>query len=388
MLRRGTSIQLARILGIRIGVDVSWFVVLFIFIFLLSGQFRDVLNSSDGVAYLTAVSSALLFFVSLILHELGHAVAARREGIGIESIDLWFFGGIARMSRDTDSPGAEFRVAIAGPLVTVAVVAVCLAIGVATVGWPEFWDAVVLTQGANVTPALLLLSWLALINAVLFVFNMIPAFPLDGGRVARAVAWRVTGDRNRGTRFAATLGQGFAYILIGWGIFRLITGDLAGLYTAVLGWFLLQAARGAVVQTAFSERIEGVTVADIMDREPVTIPAELPLLRAEDEYFMRYRWPWFGVVDGYGRYLGVVHQDRVAGAVGAGHGHLTVSSVLDQDLGETRVSEDEPLEALLGSEPLSRLGAVFAVDRDGVLRGVVTLEQLRRALHQTTVVPQ
>ncbi|MGZ8649547.1 MAG: site-2 protease family protein [Solirubrobacteraceae bacterium] len=388
MLRRGTSIQLARILGIRIGVDVSWFVVLFIFIFLLSGQFRDVLNSSDGVAYLTAVSSALLFFFSLILHELGHAVAARREGIGIESIDLWFFGGIARMSRDTDSPGAEFRVAIAGPLVTVAVVAVCLAIGVATVGWPEFWDAVVLTQGANVTPALLLLSWLALINAVLFVFNMIPAFPLDGGRVARAVAWRVTGDRNRGTRFAATLGQGFAYILIGWGIFRLITGDLAGLYTAVLGWFLLQAARGAVVQTAFSERIEGVTVADIMDREPVTIPAELPLLRAEDEYFMRYRWPWFGVVDGYGRYLGVVHQDRVAGAVGAGHGHLTVSSVLDQDLGETRVSEDEPLEALLGSEPLSRLGAVFAVDRDGVLRGVVTLEQLRRALQQTTVVPQ
>jgi Zn-dependent protease len=388
MLRRGTSIQLARILGIRIGVDVSWFVVLFIFIFLLSGQFRDVLNSSDGVAYLTAVSSALLFFVSLILHELGHAVAARREGIGIESIDLWFFGGIARMSRDTDSPGAEFRVAIAGPLVTVAVVAVCLVIGVATVGWPEFWDAVVLTQGANVTPALLLLSWLALINAVLFVFNMIPAFPLDGGRVARAVAWRVTGDRNRGTRFAATLGQGFAYILIGWGIFRLITGDLAGLYTAVLGWFLLQAARGAVVQTAFSERIEGVTVADIMDREPVTIPAELPLLRAEDEYFMRYRWPWFGVVDGYGRYLGVVHQDRVAGAVGAGHGHLTVSSVLDQDLGETRVGEDEPLEALLGSEPLSRLGAVFAVDRDGVLRGVVTLEQLRRALQQTTVVPQ
>jgi Zn-dependent protease len=388
MLRRGTSIQLARILGIRIGVDVSWFVVLFIFIFLLSGQFRDVLNSSDGVAYLTAVSSALLFFVSLIFHELGHAVAARREGIGIESIDLWFFGGIARMSRDTDSPGAEFRVAIAGPLVTVAVVAVCLAIGVATVGWPEFWDAVVLTQGANVTPALLLLSWLALINAVLFVFNMIPAFPLDGGRVARAVAWRVTGDRNRGTRFAATLGQGFAYILIGWGIFRLITGDLAGLYTAVLGWFLLQAARGAVVQTAFSERIEGVTVADIMDREPVTIPAELPLLRAEDEYFMRYRWPWFGVVDGYGRYLGVVQQDRVAGAVGAGHGHLTVSSVLDQDLGETRVGEDEPLEALLGSEPLSRLGAVFAVDRDGVLRGVVTLEQLRRALQQTTVVPQ
>src|SRR5205814_4868128 len=123
----GGSIQLARVFGIRIGVDVSWFFVLFFFIFFLSGSFRDTLKSSDGVAYVTAVASALLFFVSLVLHELGHALVARRQGIAIAGIDLWFFGGVAKMSRDTDSPGAEFKVAIAGPAVTLIVVAVCVA---------------------------------------------------------------------------------------------------------------------------------------------------------------------------------------------------------------------------------------------------------------------
>jgi len=388
MLRGGTSIQLARILGIRVGVDLSWFVVLFIFIFLLSGSFRDVLDSSDTVAYATAVASALLFFASLILHELGHALAARREGIETKSIDLWFFGGLARLSKDTDSPGSEFRVAAAGPAVTLLVVVVCIAIGTLAAGWTMFLDVATLRNSVDVTPALLLLSWLATINVLVFAFNLLPAFPLDGGRIARAIAWQITGDRNRATRFAATVGQGFAYLLIGFGIYRVLVGDLSGLYYAVLGWFLGQAARGAVTQTAFSERIEGVTVADIMDTEPVTIPASLSVARAEEEYFLRYGWPWFGVVDESGRYLGVVRQERIAGAAAAGDGHLTVAAALELDLGDTQVGQDAPLETVLGSEPLRHFGALFAVDGDGVLRGVVTLEQVRRALQRATVVPQ
>src|SRR5205085_2727112 len=134
----GGSIQLARVLGIRIGVDVSWFFVLFFFIFILSGDFRSTLNSSDGVAYMTAVASALLFFVSLILHELGHALVARRQGIAIAGIDLWFFGGVAKMSRDTDSPGAEFKVAVAGPLVTLGIVGICAGAGVLLGGAHDF----------------------------------------------------------------------------------------------------------------------------------------------------------------------------------------------------------------------------------------------------------
>src|SRR5919201_762327 len=244
----GASIQLARIFGIRIGASPSWFFVLFIMIYGLSGYFDDVLvDESNGTAYLVAVVAALLFFVSLVLHELGHATVARRNGIGIAGIDLWFFGGIAKMTRDTRSPGEEFRVAAAGP-------------------------------------ALALLVWLALINAFLFVFNMVPAFPLDGGRITRAIAWKVTGDRNRGTRFSARLGQIFSYLLVGFGLFLLFTSDAVnGLWFIVLGWFLGQAARGAVVTSRFSERLGGLTVGEFMDRQPVWLPGDTTVLAAQDE---------------------------------------------------------------------------------------------------------
>jgi Zn-dependent protease len=387
MFGGGGSIQLARVFGIRVGVTTSWFLVLFFFIFVLSGSFRDTLDSSDTTAYATAVASVLLFFASLLAHELGHALVARRLGIGIVGIDLWFFGGVAKMARDPDTPGREFAVAIAGPLVSLTVVGLCTALGVLTAGGQDFLDAALLRQGVDVSPGLLLLSWLGSINAAVFVFNLVPAFPLDGGRIARAIAWKATGDRLKATRFAAALGQGFAYILIGLGLYTALFTDaaLSGLWFVVLGWFVLQAARSVVAQTVFSERLEGVTVADIMDSEPVTIPGAITASRALDEYFLRYRWPWFGVVDESGRFLGIVHQDRVQGAERLGDGETPVREMMDADDGDWQVGADASLETLLGSEPLRRIGALFAVDRDGRLRGVVTLDQVRRALQSATV---
>jgi Zn-dependent protease len=387
MFGGGGSIQLARVFGIRVGVTTSWFVVLFVFIFLLSGSFRDTLDSSDTTAYATAVASVLLFFVSLLAHELGHALVARRLGVEILGIDLWFFGGIAKMDRDPDTPGAEFKIAVAGPLVSLGVVALCAGLGTLLVGWNEFLDAALLRTGVDVTPGLLLLSWLGSINAAVFVFNLLPAFPLDGGRIARAIVWRVTGDRLRSTRIAANLGQGLAYILIGFGLYLALLSSAAfsGLWLAVLGWFLLQAARGAVAQTVFSERIEGVTVADIMDSEPVSIPASIPVTQALDEYFLRYRWPWFPAVDEAGRFVGIVHEERIKGAERLGDGEKPVREIMDADDGEWRVGSDATLETLLGSEPLRKVGALFAVDRDGRLRGVVTIDQVRRALQSAAV---
>jgi Zn-dependent protease len=384
-----SSIQLAKIFGIRIGVTSSWFVVLFVFIFLLSGNFRDVLNSSDTVAYATAVASALLFFLSILLHEFGHALMARRLGIEVQGIDLWFFGGIAKISRDPDSPGEEFKVAIAGPIVTLAIVGLCTGIGVLADGWDGFWNAVVLRTGRQVSPGLLLLGWLGTINAALFVFNLVPAFPLDGGRLARAAIWKWKGDRLVATRGAATLGQGFAYILIGLGIAEtLVVQTLSGLYLVLLGWFLLQAARGAVVQTAFAERLGGVTVADLMDEDPLAIPASYSVTRAQEEYFLRYRWPWFPVVDAEGRPLGVVQAERVDGAERAGDGELTVGELLDVEAAPPQVRADATLDTLLGSEPLRRLGTLLAVDEHGVLRGLVTIDQVRKALANAATGPQ
>jgi Zn-dependent protease len=382
MTAAGGSIQLVRIFGIRIGVTTSWFVVLFFFIFILSGSFRQVLGGSDSVAYLIAVGSALLFFCSLVAHELGHALVARRRGINTLGIDLWFFGGIAKLDRDADSAGTEFKVAIAGPLVTAAIVGICVLVGVATAGWPRFWDAVVLRDGIDVSPGLLLLSWLAAINAAVLAFNLIPAYPLDGGRIARAIAWRVTGDQFRATRAAASLGQVLSWILVGVGIFEvLVLGNVVGgLWLVILAWMLGQAARGEVVRSAFAERIGGVTVADIMDAEPVAIPAALPITKALDEYFLRYQYPWFPVTDDGGRLIGLAERERVQGAERLGEGDHPIREVMEGDVGDWRVAADESLESLLGSESLRRIGALLAVDRDGRLRGVVTLDQVRRAL--------
>jgi Zn-dependent protease len=381
----GGSIQLARVFGIRIGVDPSWFLVLFLIIFLLSGTFQQALGgpetASETEAYLTAVGSALLFFLSLVLHELGHALVARRQGIGIVGIDLFFFGGIAKMTRDTDSPGTEFKVSAAGPLVTLLVVLACAALGTLLVGGEEFERVVALQAGATSSAAVLALGWLTLINALVLLFNLIPAFPLDGGRIARAVAWKLTGSRGRATRVAGRLGQAFAFVMIALGAYLLFEGLVAaGIWMIVLGFFLGSAARNAVVQTAFSERLAERRVADIMDPEPVSIPDDVPVERALEDWFLRYGWDFFPVVDGWGRFLGVVRRPRLEQAVSTGRGEAGIAELVGDDPAQWRVSDDASLEALLGSESLRRLGALMAVDGDGILRGVVTFEQTRRAL--------
>src|SRR6201994_3704855 len=219
MLRRSTSVKLFDAFGIRIGVDGSWFVVLFLMIFVLSGPFRDTLHSSDGVAYMTTVVSVLLLFGSLIAHELGHALVARREGIEVKKIDLYLFGGLTQMSRDAASPGEDFKVAIAGPLATFAVILLCLAIDLPIVGVSRLGHAIVLDSSIQITPVLLSLSWLLLMNVLLLAFNLLPPFPLDGGRVPRSIIWRVTGDKRRGTFIAARLGQGLALVMAGLGLY-------------------------------------------------------------------------------------------------------------------------------------------------------------------------
>jgi Zn-dependent protease len=382
----GSSFALGRIFGIRIGVNASWFLILFLFIFWLSQSFTDILDD-ETLGYVAALAAAVLFFGSIVLHELGHALAARRSGIEVSGIDLFFFGGVMKMNRDTDTPGKEFFVAVAGPLVTLGIVIVGALLGIALAGADAFWESAQLSGAAPAEIAQLLVSFLVTMNAILLVFNLIPAFPLDGGRIARAAAWKITGDRNRATRFAAAVGQGFAVLLIGFGVFAAIAGGvdlfglefgtIDGLWLAVLGYLLGQSARAAVLQTAVTSRLEGITVADIMDQEPVTVPAAMSAVRANDEYFLRYQgWGWFAVVEIDGRFAGVVHREAVEAA--AAEGRDVPVRELAAESGEVR--DDAPLEALLGSEALRRLGALMAVDADGRLRGVVTLEQVSRAL--------
>jgi Zn-dependent protease len=384
MFGTGRSFQLARILGIRIGVNASWFIVLFLFIYTFQGQFRDELGASDTTAFAVAVVAAVLFFGSILLHELGHAIAARREGIEVSGIELFLFGGVMKMSRDTDSPGAEFRVAAAGPLVTLLIAIAGALVVLAIAGPHRLFEGARLSGNQTEDIPVVLLSVLASFNVLLLVFNLVPAFPLDGGRIARSVAWKVTGDRSRATRFAARLGQGFAILLVGYGLYEVVGGDAWGLWWVMLGWLLGSAARTAILQSDFSDRLEGITVADLMDAEPVTIPAATPAERAYEDFFLRYQgWEWFAVVDGDGRYAGLAHREPLRQVYEAGD-HRPVGELVVPPGEDGQVRADAPLEALLASEPLRRFGALMAVDGEGRVRGVVTLEQVSRALQART----
>ena len=384
MFGGGGSIQLARAFGIRIGVEPSWFLVLFLIIWSLSGEYGDMFPGEGGKSFALAVVSALLFFGSVLLHELGHAVVAIRSGIGIQGIDLWMFGGVAKMERDTRTAGEEFRVAVAGPVVTLILTVICVGAVMASTGTDDAWDAL-LFDATGASGAVAVLAWLGFVNALLLVFNLIPGFPLDGGRIARAIAWWRTGDRGKATRFAARLGRGFSFLMIALGVLLLLQGAVvSGVWLAFIGWFLGQAARQAEAQTAITDRIEGLRVSDVMDDEPVAIPGEVPLDRAVDEFFLRYGYPWFPVVDASGRLVGLVTREAAESVPEAARAGRAVASVMaadsDAERSGLRVGLEEPLEALLGLDGLARLGAIMAVDPEGRLRGIVTVDQVRRAL--------
>jgi Zn-dependent protease len=377
----GGSIQLARVFGIRIGVDFSWFLVLFLIIWTLSDYYKDVAPGSN--AFALAVVSALLFFLSILLHELGHAWVAIRNGIPIRGIDLWMFGGVAKLGKESDSPGVEFRVAVAGPVVTVLIAALCFGLGVMVSGTSEAFDSSQFSDDVSGATSAVL-GYLTTINLFLLAFNLIPAFPLDGGRIARSIAWKITGDRNRATRFAAWLGRVGGYVMVGVGAYAwLATGDAVfGIWLAFIGFFLASAARSAEAQAVFAGRIEHIRVADVMDAEPVAIHEDAPVSYAEHTFFLRYGWPWFPVVDSAGRLVGVVSKEALESVPAEERDTRTVATVMARDDGSSglRVRLEEPLENLLSQEGLTRLGAIMAVDGEGVLRGIVTVDAVRRAL--------
>jgi hypothetical protein len=230
-----------------------------------------------------------------------------------------------------------------------------------------------------------MVGWLASINALVLVFNMLPAFPMDGGKVVRAIAWWRTGDRTAATRLAAGLGRVFAYVFIGGGLLLIAAGQyFAGVWLALIGMMINGSAKAATAQTAISGQIEGIVVSDVMDREPVAIPGELSVERALDEYFLRYRWPWFPVVDAAHRFQGLLDRDRADEVPEVSRSTALVSELLEAEGGAFQVRDDAPLDSLLGNQNLRRFGALMAVDSEGRLSGVITSEQVGRALRDAT----
>jgi Zn-dependent protease/CBS domain-containing protein len=265
------GLEVGRIAGIRIAIHWSWLVVFVLITWTLADSvFPDSNPGLSDSAYLAmALFAAVLFFTSLLLHELGHALQARREGVEIDGITLWLFGGVARFRGMFQSAGAEFRIAIAGPIVSL-VIGVLFVLFAWALPLPREVDAVA--------------SWLGFINLILLAFNMLPALPLDGGRVLRSALWARSGNLAAATRTAGVVARGFAYLLIAAGLAELVfLRSFGGIWLAFLGWFLLQASAGEVRALAARQALGGLRVNDVMVRNPATVREDMTLGRFMDD---------------------------------------------------------------------------------------------------------
>jgi Zn-dependent protease/predicted transcriptional regulator len=275
------QINLGRVFGIRIGLHYSWIIIAILIVLSLSQQFAVVHRDwSPGVVWGTAILTALLFFVCIVLHELGHSVVAQSRGIRVPTIVLFALGGVSQMERESPDAKTEFWMALAGPLVSFVLGFVCLGLAHLT-GWHG--------GSSPATPPLAaMLGWLGVINFALGAFNLVPAYPLDGGRVFRAAAWWGTHSIERATRIASTVGQAFAFLFILAGLWQFFHGQgFGGLWIAFIGWFLLDAARSSRVQMEIMHALSGVKVRDVMERNCAIVDATTNLQTLVDEHLLR-----------------------------------------------------------------------------------------------------
>jgi Zn-dependent protease len=360
------SIRIGRLAGIPIGLQPLWLVIVGLITWSLGAVYYpdEAPGIAPAAAYGLGLLSALLLFASILLHELGHSLVARRHGVEIEEIDLWLLGGVARMRGYPKTATDELRFALAGPAVTLAI-AVAFAIVAAALpaSTPDALRAVV--------------DYQVFVNAAILVFNLLPAFPLDGGRVARALIWRWRGDLNRATAAAATIGRGFGYGMIALGVVLAAAGALGGVWLAVVGIFVIVAAKaeegGLRVRTAFAGREAG----RFMSFPAVAMPVGISVEEAVEGYFVRHRYTAFPVLDGC-RPVGLIDVEHVERVPPGRRAAKTVGEVatIDPDL---VVSEHQDVAELLERPAFQRVGrAVVRTERGGV--GLISITDVNLAL--------
>ncbi len=360
------TITLGRVAGVRIGINWSWLIVFALIVWTLASGVFPAQNPthSNGTYIAMAVVAAVVFFGSLLLHELGHAIQARKEGVEIEGITLWLFGGVAQFKGMFPSAGAEFRIAIAGPLVSLGLGILFVVVAVFA-GLPSAADGVV--------------AWLGYINLTLLAFNMLPALPLDGGRVLRSALWYFKGDLPWATQVAAEIGRNFGYLLIGGGLFLLIfQGSFSGGWVAFIGWFLLQAATGEARHVATEQALHGLRVSDLMVRDPVTVPGELSLGQFMDDVAWSHRFTTYPVLED-GDPVGLLAFGSVAAVSRDEWDSRRVHEcMVPRDEVPQFVAEETAIDAL-AELSASKVHRGLVLD-DGRLVGILSITDLARAL--------
>lgn len=372
------QIKLGRIFGVEIGLHYSWFIIALLITLSLAGHFLT--NNpgwSDGLRWGVAIVTAILFFLSIVIHELSHAMVAKLRGLPVKSITLFALGGVAQIEKEAADAKTEFWMGIIGPITSFVIGVICLAITIA-LGWtpPEFPQR----------PLPAMLMWLGYINIALAIFNMIPGFPLDGGRVLRGIVWWVTGDAKRATTIAARVGQVIAFAMIIYGVMQFFQGaGFNGLWLVFIGWFLLSASRESYAQMVITEGLRGLRVADVMSRDFPVVDANSNLQTFAEENLTR-TGRRFWVVTLNGEPEGIITPDEVSGVPRNRWPYTTVADVM-RPLDATRtVNPNTPVtEALevMARQDLNQLPVVNERGLAGLISRahILQLIQTRAELH-------
>jgi Zn-dependent protease/predicted transcriptional regulator len=364
-----STLRLGRVAGIDIGAHWSLLPGFALIVWSLAAGIFPTTNPgrSDATYLAMAFAAAVLFFASIVLHELGHAVQARRDGVAIGGITLWVFGGVAHLRSDPPSARAELRMAAAGPAVSLALGAICLVVAI-LLPLPAVVDAVAF--------------WLGQMNVYLAVFNLLPGFPLDGGRILRAALWARRKNYTSATRTAVAWGRGFGQLLIVSGLLLVFfVGDFGGVWLSFIGWFLVGAAEAELQAATARDALAGLRVRDVMTRHPVTVDADASVQEFMDEVFLPTRHTAFPVVKD-GVPVGIV-SFRQALALPRELWPAAQVRDLMADSRDVCVSPDAPLTEVLARLSSGDLGRLL-VCRDGRLEGLLSLTDVARVMQART----
>lgn len=353
--------RLGSIFGFEIRVDLSWFIIFFLILWtFISSVFPgNYPGLSQGTYIIMGVIATLLFFASLLAHELSHSFVARAKGIPVEGITLFAFGGVSRTRMDAENPGDEFQIAGVGPLTSVVIAAL---FGLLYwIGTSAGWSVAV--NGVT--------GYLASINLILAIFNLLPGFPLDGGRLFRSIVWKITGNLTKATRIASLGGKFLSYLIIALGVVQLFGGlILNGLWLILIGWFLNNAADYSYQQLVLRTSLEGVRVGELMTRSPETVPPNLTLRELVDEYFLQQRYQAYPVTQN-GQPLGIITLNRVKEIPREEWEHRTTRDTMIPVEKGVLVRPEENMTQVLQKMEESGARRVL-VARNGKLEGIVT----------------
>jgi Zn-dependent protease len=371
-----THIRLGRIFGIEIGLHLSWFLIAFLIVILLGSYFRGVEPLwTDTVVWALAALTGVLFFVSLLLHELAHSLVAKSYGLAVRSITLFALGGVAQIEQGSENARSEFWIAAAGPITSIAIGAAALG-GAMALGWTP-------VAGAEPTPMLAMLVWLGYINVLLAVFNMIPGFPLDGGRILRALIWWKTGDEHGSLRSASRVGQFVGVMFIAWGLVQFFAaGFFGGLWIALIGWFLFQVAGQSRAQASLLQALQGVRVGDIMARDCPTVDGYTSLQDFVRDTLLHTERRCF-VVETNGHVSGIVGPNELQGVDRSRWPYTTMSDIVSPIDEERAVNPETPVADALEKMARDQMSQVPVISR-GQLDGVLSQRQVAKYLQTRT----